>query len=67
MGNKESLPPGEMIDAEMLELAQVVASESFKENQLKFFAENCDKFDDEEENKLEYTAIHKAYDTMVET
>ena len=28
--------------------------------------EHCQKFDDEEENKLEYTDIHKAYEAMVE-
>ena len=66
MGNKGSLPKGEMIDAEMIELSKIVASESFKENQRKFFAEHCEMFDDEEENKLEYTEIHKQYEVMVE-
>ena len=66
MGNKGSLPKGEMIDAEMIELSKIVASESFKENQRKFFAEHCEMFDDAEENKLEYTEIHKQYEAMVE-
>ena len=66
MGNDKSLPEGETIDAEMTELAQIVQSQSFKENQKEFFAQHCQKFDDEEENKLEYTTIHKQYEDMVE-
>ena len=30
MGNKGSLPEGEMIDNEMIELSKIVGSESFK-------------------------------------
>ena len=66
MGNEKSLPEGEMIDEEMQELAQIVNTDSFKQNQIAFFTEHCHKFDDEEENKLEYTDIHKAYEAMVE-
>ena len=50
----------------MSELAAIVASESFKEMQREFFAQHCEKFDDEEENKLEYTEIHKQYEEIVE-
>ena len=50
----------------MSELAAIVGSESFKEMQRDFFAQHCEKFDDEEENKLEYTEIHKQYEELVE-
>lgn len=54
------------IDAEMQELAAVVSSEAFRNEQKSFFEANCDKFDMEEENKLEYTTIHKQYEQMIE-
>ena len=66
MGNKGSLPEGEIIDNEMIELSKIVGSESFKQSQREFFAQHCEMFDDAEENKLEYTEIHKKYDAMVE-
>ena len=50
----------------MAELAKIMASETFKNSQKEFFAQHCEKFDQEEENKLEYTSIHKAYEDMVE-
>ena len=50
----------------MKELAAIVASEAFKNEQKAFFEANCDKFDAEEENKLEYTTIHKQYEQLVE-
>ena len=50
----------------MRELAKVIASDEFKQNQRNFFAQHCTKFDHEEENKLEYTIIHKEYEAMVE-
>ena len=50
----------------MKELAAIVASEAFKNEQKAFFEANCDKFDMEEENKLEYTTIHKQYEEFVE-
>ena len=67
MGNKGSLPEGEMIDGEMIELAKVVGSQSFKQSQRDFFAQHCEMFDDAEENKLEYTEVHKKYEAMVES
>ena len=54
------------IDQEMKELAAIVSSEDFKNEQKAFFEANCDKFDAEEENKLEYTVIHKQYEQMIE-
>ena len=63
---EQSLPEGETIDAEMLELAKVVQSESFKNCQKEFFTKHCQSFDAEEENKLEYTTIYKEYEEMVE-
>ena len=50
----------------MQELAVIIQSQSFKENQKEFFAQHCQVFDAEAENKLEYTAIHKKYEEMVE-
>ena len=58
---------GENIEAEMIELSKIMNSESFKTKQQEFFVENCDKFDAEEENKLCYTTIHKAYEELVES
>ena len=50
----------------MQELAQLIASDSFQKAQQEFFTKNCETFDHEEENKLQYTEIHKNYETMVE-
>jgi len=46
--------------------ASLVMSEGFKEKQVAFFDHYCMEFDDIEENKLSYTAIHKEYETQVE-
>jgi len=54
------------IEAEVQELARIVNNEDFKTKQQDFFKDNCMKFDAEEENKLEYTVIHKQYETLVE-
>ena len=40
--------------------AQVLQVE-FKQNVHSFFEQHCEKFTNDEENKLEYTQIHEAY------
>ena len=66
MGADKSLPAGETIDAEMIELSKILQSAEFKQQQGEFFAKHCETFTNEEENKLEYTAIHQEYEAMVE-
>ena len=66
MGLGQSLPEGQTSDAEMQELAQIMASDQFKQTQKEFFAKYCQQFDAEEENKLEYTKIHNDFKKLVE-
>ena len=66
MGVDKSLPEGQNSDAEMQELAKVISSDKFRNAQREFFQKYCDTFDYEEENKLEYTQIHKEYENIVE-
>ena len=43
------------------QISDLLAAESFAHANMSFFEENCDKFTDDEENKLEYTPIHEEY------
>lgn len=51
----------------MEELAAIVASPKFKEDQVAFFEKYAKEFSAEEENKLCYTAIHSEYEKQVES
>ena len=42
-------------------IAAQVLQVDFKQNIHSFFGQHCDKFTNDEENKLEYTQIHEAY------
>ena len=66
MGADQSLPAGQTSDEEMAELAAIIASDEFRKVQTEFFEKHCQKFDAEEEHKLEDTQIHKEYEDMVE-
>ena len=66
MGADKSLPAGETIDAEMKELTEILCGDSFRTAQGAFFEKHCSTFTDDDENKLEYTAIHKEYEALVE-
>ena len=66
MGADKSLPEGVTSDAEMEELAKIIGSDQFRTAQNEFFEKHCQEFDAEEENKLEYTQIHKQYEDLVE-
>jgi hypothetical protein len=50
----------------MAELAKIIGSDEFRKLQNEFFEKHCHQFDAEEENKLEYTQIHKEYEDLVE-
>ena len=66
MGADKSLPAGQTSDEEMAELAKIIGSDEFRKLQNEFFEKHCHQFDAEEENKLEYTQIHKEYEDLVE-
>lgn len=66
MGADKSLPAGESIDTEMKEITAILCGESFRVSQAAFFEKHCNTFVDDDENKLEYTAIHKEYESLVE-
>ena len=51
----QNLPEGQTSDNEMNELAAIVAREQFKAETLAFFTKYCSEFNEEEENKLQYT------------
>ena len=45
----------------------LVCDDEFREIQEGFFDAHCDKFTNEEENRVEYTAIFEDYTTLMET
>ena len=47
-------------------LQDLMASEDFINAQLDFIKHNMDKFDEEEENKIEYTGIYETYVGIME-
>ena len=67
MGANKSLPAGQTIDAEIKELATILTGDKFRAAQTAFFEKHCNTFVDDDENKLEYTAIHKEYEALVES
>ena len=50
----------------MDQLAAIIDSDKFKQDQIDFFKKYCSEFEDEEENKLCYTQIHNEYEEQVE-
>lgn len=54
------------IAEELAEIGELVRSKEFREKQVAFFDKYCAEFEDTEENKLSYTAIHKEYEESVE-
>ena len=63
MGNEQ---PSGSIEKELEEVGKFIASDAFKKKNIAFFEKHCPTFDAEEENKLEYTTIHKEYEAFVE-
>ena len=55
MGADKSLPAGESIDSEMQEITAILCGDSFRAAQTAFFEKHCNTFEDDDENKLEYT------------
>jgi len=47
-------------------LQDIVMEPEFEEQQREFLERNCMIFEDEEENKMEYMAIFKEYQTKIE-
>mmetsp|Transcript_29277 Transcript_29277/g.45879 ORF Transcript_29277/g.45879 Transcript_29277/m.45879 type:complete len:389 (+) Transcript_29277:39-1205(+) len=50
----------------LLEMQKVVEGSTFSSWRKRFVDTNCDKFDYDDENKLEYTAIHTEYEEGIE-
>ena len=45
----------------------ILISPDFHTAQMSFMTSNIDKFDENEENKLEYTAIYESYVEIIES
>ena len=54
------------IESSLCALDEVVAAPAFKEFQQYFIESHCHLFDNIEENKLEYTEIHKQFEAQIE-
>eukprot|EP00906_Rhabdomonas_costata_P015969 RCo022886 len=54
------------VQAALLEISNAIRSKEFKSLSEGYIAEHCTKFELEEENKLEYTALHKRYIEIIE-
>ena len=52
-------------------IADLITKDTFSSAIAEFMKENCQKFEDSDENKLEYTAIYESYveilEDMIET
>jgi len=55
------------IESSLCALDEVVSAPAFKEFQQYFVESHCHLFDNVEENKLEYTELHKQYEAQIET
>jgi DNA-binding transcriptional ArsR family regulator len=51
----------------LAKLDELVQGSHFREVTSEFFQKYCFEFSDDEENRLEYTAIHKEYEALVES
>ena len=47
-------------------IGDLCATSEFNDAQMSFFTHNCGVFSEEEENKLEYTAIYETYVKLME-
>jgi hypothetical protein len=47
-------------------ISELIIKETFSSATTEFLKENCNKFEEGEENKLEYTAIHESYVKILE-
>jgi ADP-ribosylation factor 2-binding protein len=54
------------IESSLCALDEVVADSAFKQYQQEFVQAHCHLFDNIEENKLEYTELHKQYEAQIE-
>merc|ERR1719191_459384 len=55
------------MDVILAKLDELVQGSQFREVTSDFFIRHCFEFSDDEENRLEYTAIHKEYEALVES
>ncbi|KAL6622247.1 ADP-ribosylation factor-like protein 2-binding protein-like protein [Neocallimastix sp. 'constans'] len=56
----------EKFDSIIGAIEDIILDEEFNNNQEKFFKENCEVFEDNEENKLIYTDIFNSYTEKIE-
>mmetsp|Transcript_87725 Transcript_87725/g.171569 ORF Transcript_87725/g.171569 Transcript_87725/m.171569 type:complete len:175 (+) Transcript_87725:149-673(+) len=62
-----SSPEDEEFDAIVSALEEILQDDSFQSELSSFYQNNCDKFEESKENKLEYTEVFNQYTTLVES